>query len=54
MLHPDYPEWQTLTLEGGQQITHKGKQRQEVSDEVGIHAEVSLFGNLSTWLTYLR
>lgn len=29
-------------LEGGHQISHKGKQRQEMSGEAGIHAEVGL------------
>lgn len=41
-IHPDYPQWQSLTLEGGHQIAHKG-QRQDVDEEAGIHAEVGAF-----------
>lgn len=40
VIHPEYPQWQSLPLQGGHQLT-KGKHRQDVSDEAGIHAEVS-------------
>jgi hypothetical protein len=48
VVHPDYPQWQSLTLEGGHQIAHKG-QRQDVVEEAGIHAEVSAFAYSSTF-----
>jgi hypothetical protein len=42
IIHPDYPHWQTLPLEGGHAIAQKGKRMTDVEGgESAIKAEVS-------------
>lgn len=42
LIDPEYPQWQTLALEGGQKVTHiKGKHKQD-TEEPGVHAEVTV------------
>lgn len=41
VIDPDYPQYQTIALEGGQKVVHKGKHKQE-AEEPGIRAEVCL------------
>lgn len=41
IIHPDYPHWQSLPLEGGHAIAQKGKRVQDVEPgESAIKAEV--------------
>lgn len=39
---PDYPQWQTIAFDGGHQVSHKGKHKQDV-EEPGVQAEVCIF-----------
>ena len=50
---PDHPQWQTISFDGGQKVTHKGKHKQDI-EEPGVHAEVCLYLAFRAWLTRNR